>query len=446
MIITKKALPRRTFLRGAGVTLALPLLDSMVPAFTPLTRTVAAAGAVRRMGFFYVPNGMIQGQWFAPLKSGSGFEFPLIVQSLEPVRKQVTLLTGLDNKQVEPLGDGNGNHPRATGGWLNGVHIKKAEGANVRAGVTADQVAALAIGNETQLPSLELGLDGNQVIGACDNGYSCIYLNTLSWRGETEPLPVENNPGVVFERMFGEGNDPRRRQALLRDQRSILDSVLGEFTRLRSGLGAGDRQTIDGYVEAVREVEQRIQRSERESEKHVDLPDRPFGVPPTFQEHIRLMMDLLVLAYRADITRVATFQVAREVSNNTYPEIGVNQSHHGVSHHGMDPEKVALTAKINAYHVTFFSEFLQKLQSIPDGDASLLDRSLLLWGSGLGDGNAHSPLNLNTIIAGGAAAGLKGDRHIRCNGEPFTNLLLTMLDKAGVQRDSLGDSTGLLTL
>jgi len=445
MIITKKALPRRTFLRGVGVTLALPLLDSMVPAFTPLVRTVAAAGGVRRLGFFYVPNGMIQDARFAP-PTDTGFELPLIVQSLEPVRKQMLLVTGLDNKQVEPLGDGNGNHPRATGGWLNGVHIKKAEGANVRAGITVDQVAALAFGGQTQLPSLEMGLDGNQVIGACDNGYSCVYLNTLSWRSDTEPLPVENNPGVIFERMFGESSDPAQRQAQMRDQRSILDSVLGEFGRLRGTLGAGDRVTIDGYLESVREVEQRIQRAQNESRTTVDVPDRPFGVPRTFTEHVRLMMDLLVLAYRADITRVATFQVAREVSNNTYPEIGVNQSHHGVSHHGMDPEKMALDAKINAYHVSFFSEFLQKLQAIPDGDASLLDRSLMLWGSGLGDGNAHSPLNLNTILVGGAAAGMKGDRHIRFKGEPFANLLVTVLDKAGVQHESLGDSTGRLTI
>jgi hypothetical protein len=444
MIVLKKALPRRTFLRGLGATVALPMLDAMVPAFTPVAH---AAASVTRLGYFYVPNGIIQDERWAPAASGPlGGQLPVILEAMQPVRKHMIVTTGLDNKQVEPLGDGNGNHPRATGGWLNGAHPKKAEGSDVRAGITADQVAALAWVNETPLPSLEMGLDGNQVIGACDNGYSCIYLNTLSWRSATQPLPVENNPGVIFERMFGEGGDPARRRAQLSTQRSLLDSVMAEFAGLKRTLGASDRTTIDGYLDSVREVEQRIQRAQEQSATDFDLPTRPFGVPPTFAEHIRLMYDLLLLAYRADITRVITFQVAREISGNTYPEIGVTQGHHGVTHHAHDPEKVAICAKINAYHLMYFSELLQKMQATPDGDGTLLDHSLMLYGSGLGDGDAHSPLNLNALLVGGAAAGVKGDRHLRFQGEPFTNLLLTMLDKAGVRPAALGDSTGRFKL
>jgi hypothetical protein len=443
MIVLKKALPRRTFLKGIGVTLGLPLLDAMVPAFTPLVHT--AALGTRRLGFFYVPNGMTQDERFAPSRA-TNFELPLVVQPLEPVRRQMLIINGLDNKMVEPLGDGNGNHPRAAGGWLNGAHILKTEGANVRAGITVDQVAALAWGSETRLPSLEMGLDGNQVVGQCDNGYSCLYQNTIAWRSPTDPLPVENNPGVIFERMFGETTDPKVRRSQLTAQRSILDSVMSEFGRLRNTLGTQDRATVDGYLTSVREVEQRIQRAEKDSEAAVDLPDRPFGIPRTFADHMSLMLDLLVLAYQTDTTRVATFQVAREGSGNTYPEIGVPQGHHGISHHGRDPEKLAMIAKINAYHLTFFSNFLQRLQATPDGDGTLLDHSMMLWGSGLGDGDAHSPLNLSTIVVGGGGLGVKGDRFLHYKGEPFTNLLVTMLDKSGVHTDRLGDSTGELML
>ena len=404
MIVLKKALPRRTFLRGMGVTLALPLLDAMVPAFTPIRLT--AASGTRRLGFFYVPNGMTQDSRLVPT-TATNFDLPLVVQPLEPVRKQLILTNGLDNKQVEPLGDGNGNHPRAAGGWLNGSHILKTEGANVRAGITVDQVAAMAWAKETRLPSLEMGLDGNQVVGQCDNGYSCLYQNTIAWRSATDPLPVENNPGVIFERMFGETNDPTLRRAQLGAQRSILDSVMGEFGRLQSSLGASDRATVEGYLASVREVEQRIQRAENDTESAVALPDRPFGVPRTFADHVSSCRP-------AGAGVPDRHDAGGDVpdclnSGNTYPEIGVPQAHHGLSHHGRDPEKLAMVAKINAYHLTFFSQFLQRLQATPDGDGTLLDHSMMLWGSGLGDGDAHS-LNLSTIVVGGAGLGVKGDR------------------------------------
>jgi Protein of unknown function (DUF1552) len=442
MIISKKALPRRTFLRGMGVTMALPLLDAMVPALTPIAR--AASLNARRLGFFYAPNGILQDDRFAP-KTATGYDMPLILQSLEPVRKHVLLFNGLDNKMVEPMGDGNGNHQRAAGGWLNGTHILKTEGADVRAGITADQIAARAWANDTKLPSLEFGLDNTPVVGSCA-AYSCLYGNTIAWQSEREPLPVENNPGVIFERMFGETSDPKVRRAQLNAQGSILDVVTEQFRRLQRSLGPADRATVDSYLTTVREVEQRIKRAQAATETTVDLPDRPLGIPQTFGEHFNLMLDLLVLAYQTDTTRVATFQVSREESNNTYPEIGVPGGHHGLSHHGRDPEKLAMVAKINAYHLSFFAQFLQRMQALPDGDGTMLDRSLFLWGSGLGDGDMHTALNLSVVLAGGGALGIKSDRFIHSENEPFMNLLLTMLDKAGVQAESLGDSTGKFRL
>ena len=442
MIIMKKALPRRTFLRGMGVTLALPLLDAMVPALTPIAR--AAALNARRLGFFYVPNGILQDDRFVP-KAAVGYEMPLVLQSLEPVRKHVLIFNGLDNKMVEPMGDGNGNHQRAAGGWLNGTHILKTEGADVRAGITADQVAAKAWANETKLPSLEFGLESSPVVGSCA-AYSCLYGNTIAWQSEHEPLPAENNPGVLFERMFGETSNPAVRRSQLHAQSSILDAVTEQFGRLRQSLGAADRVTVDGYLSTVREVEQRIKRAEADTEAAIDLPDRPLGIPQTFAEHFNLMLDLLVLAYQTDTTRVATFQVSREESNNTYPEIGVPGGHHGISHHGRDPEKLAMLGKINSYHMTFFSQFLQRLQALPEGDGTMLDHSLLLWGSGLGDGDMHTALNLSVVVAGGGGLGVKGDRFLHYNGEPFANLLLTMLEKVGVEDNALGDSSGRLRL
>jgi hypothetical protein len=442
MIITKRALPRRVFLRGTGAALALPLLDAMVPALTPLVK--AAANPVRRLGFFYVPNGKVDDDRWTPAGEGADFELSPILSSLAPVKRQTVIMTGLAHKTGLAMGDGNGDHSRATPTWLSGVHPKKTETADVRAGTTMDQIAAAAIGRDTPLASLEMGLDGDQgIAGACENGYSCIYTNTISWRSPTQALPAESNPGVVFERMFGDGGTAAQRRLQMQNDRSLLDSVSEELARLQRILGPADRTTVAEYLEAVRDVEQRIQRAERSAQTTVP-PDRPFGIPLTFQEHLGLMLDLQLLAYQADITRVVTFLMSREVSSRAYPECGVPQSHHSVSHHGNKPETMAQFAKINTYHVSLFSKFVQKLQATPDGDGSLLDHSLILYGSGLGDGNGHTHFNLPAVLVG-SAGGLKGGRHLKyAEGTPMANLLVNMLDLVGVPTDTLGDSTGPL--
>ena len=444
MIITKKALPRRVFLRGMGTTLALPLLDAMVPALTPLAK--AAAKPANRLGFFYVPNGKVDDNRWTPAVEGTGFELSQILTPLAPVKKQTVVLTGLAHKMALAMGDGNGDHSRATPSWLSGVHPKKTETGDVRGGITADQIAAAELGKDTPLASLELGLDGDQgIAGSCENGYSCIYTNTISWRSATQALPAENNPGVVFERMFGDGGSAAERRFQMRNNRSILDSVTEELSRLGKGLGATDRATVSDYLESVRDVEHRIQRAEQSAEITAP-PDRPFGIPLTFQDHLNLMFDLQFLAYQADITRVVSFLMSREVSSRTYPECGVPQSHHSVSHHGGKPETMAQMATINTYHVSLFSKFVQKLQSTPDGDGTLLDHSLILYGGGLGDGNGHTHFNLPAVVFGGAG-GLKGDRHLKYpEGTPMANLLLSMLDKVGVPTQAIGDSTGPLAL
>jgi hypothetical protein len=441
MIVFKKSLPRRTFLRGLGAAFALPMLDAMVPALTPLAK---AAGNVRRLGFFYFPNGKVDDTRWTPATEGA-LELSPILSSFAPVRERAVVITGLCHQMALPMGDGNGDHSRATATWLNGVHPKKTESGDVRGGITADQIAAGMLGKETQLASLELGLDGRTIVGACENGYSCVYPSTIAWRTATQPMLVENNPGVVFERMFGDGGTIEQRRAQMKNNRSLLDSVTSELAQLQKTLGAGDRTMVDEYLEAVRDVEQRIQRAERSAAVAVP-PDRPFGIPLTFQEHLNLMFDLQILAYRTDITRVVTFLMAQEVSNRTYPECGVAGGHHGVSHHGGNPEMMAQLAKINSYHASLFSTFVQKMQATRDGDGSLLDSSLVLYGGGLGDGNGHTHFNLPAVLFGGASL-LRGGQHIKYSQPtPMGNLLLTMLDKVGVPADTLGDSTGRLNL
>ena len=442
IMITKWRCPGGQFLRGLGATIALPLLDAMVPALTPLVK--AAGNPVRRLGFFYFPNGKVDDNRWTPASEGR-LELSPILSAFAPVQQKTVVLTGLCQKMALPMGDGNGDHSRATSTWLNGVHPKKTESGDVRGGTTADQVAAAVLGKDTPLASLELGLDGRSIVGACENGYSCVYPSTISWRTPTQPLLVENNPGVVFERMFGDGGSSEQRRLQMRNNRSILDSVTEEFGRLQRGLGAADRTLMGEYVESVREVEQRIQRAERAAEIAVP-PERPFGIPLKFGEHLELMFDLQVLAYRTDITRVVTFLMAQEVSNRTYPECGVPGGHHGVSHHGGNPEMMAQLARINAYHALLFSKFVQRLDSLPDGDGSLLDHSLILYGGGLGDGNGHTHFNLPAVLFGGPDL-LKGGRHIKCaEPTPMGNLLLTMLDKVGVPTRELGDSAGQLAL
>ena len=444
-IVTKMALPRRTFLRGMGTTLALPLLDAMVPALSALNKTAAAP--VRRLGFIYMANGVSMNDtinYWKPTGEGAPLTLSPILTPLKPFKTWTTVVSGLSHGQAEALGDGNGDHTRGTATWLNGVHPKYTEAGDVRAGTTADQIAAQELGQDTPLPSLELGIDPNFTVGSCENGYSCVYMNTLAWRTPTSPLPVENNPRVVFERLFGDGGTAAQRLAQARETRSLLDSVLEEATRLVQTLGPADRNRVADYFDSVREIERRIQKAEaRSAESPLPLPERPMGIPTSFGEHVALMYDLQWLAYQADVTRVFTFMLGREVNSRTFPEIGISEPHHGISHHRDDPRQLEKLTKINTYLTELFASFLQRLTSTPDGDGHLLDHALLLFGAGLSNPNTHSHLDLPLAIVGGGAGHLKGDRHIQCPANtPMTNLLLSILDKAGVSEEKLGDSTG----
>jgi hypothetical protein len=446
--ITKKHLSRRTLLRGLGTTLALPLLDSMVPALNA-AKTLPANAPVR-LGFVYVPNGIIPAAW-TPKAEGTAFEFMRTMKPIEPFRDQLTVLSGLAQINGRALGDGAGDHARAGATWLTGAHPKKTEGAGIHAGVSADQIAAKELGKSTQLASLEIGLDSPSLAGGCDSGYSCAYTNTISWRGPTTPLPMEMNPRALFERLFGDGDstDPAARMKSLKDQSSILDYITGDIDRLESNLGARDRSKLTEYMDSIRDVERRIQKAE-EQNATLKMPviERPAGVPADFEEHAKLMMDLQVIAFQADLTRVITFMMAREGSNRSYRQIGVSDGHHSVTHHQNDPEKIEKTTKIDTYHVNLFSYYLGKLQSTRDGEGSLLDHSLILYGSSICDGNAHTHHNLPLVLAGGGGGQVKGGRHVRFPEEThMNNLLMTLLDKAKVPLpDQLGDATGELQL
>ncbi len=445
MMITRKSLPRRTVLRGLGASLALPLLDGMVPAFAAIRNT--AAKPARRFGAIYVPNGVEMRAW-TPAADGTALELTTVLEPLAPVRQQVNVLTGLADKVAIPRkGEGIGDHARAASTWLTGVHVKKTEGPDIRAGISMDQIAAQALGKETQLSSLELAIDSVEVLGACDQGYSCAYANTIAWRTPTTPLPMENNPRAVFERLFGatDSTDVRARLARLRQDRSILDFVTDEAAGLQRTLGAGDQIKLAQYLDAVRDVERRIQKAEEQSDREIPVVDQPVGIPGTFEEHCRLMFDLLTLAYQTDLTRVATFMFGKEVSGRSFPEIGVPGGHHGYSHHQNDPNNLAMLAKINTHHIRQFAYFLEKLQSTPDGDGSLLDHSLFIYGSGISDGNLHFHLDLPTLLAGGGAGHVEGGRHLRYDHDtPLSNLHLAVLDKLGLPVETFGDSTGAL--
>lgn len=439
MIITKKALPRRTFLKSVGATLALPLLDAMIPAATALDKT--AAKPIRRLGFVFMPMGCDQSRW-TPRSEGTLDELSPILDSLAPLKNHLTVLTNMELANAYP-----GSHATSNAAFLSAAKAKHTEGSDYYLGTTVDQIAARQVGLATQLPSLEMSMDLMQTVGQCDNGYACVYQNNLSWSSPTTPLPAEAHPRIVFESLFGEGGNAAERQATLRKRASLLDGFNHEISRLKRKVGPGDRAKIDQYLETVREVERRIQRAEADA-ANTALPDldRPLGVPPAYADHARLMFDLQLLAFQGDVTRVITFQLARETSNRTYPEIGVPDPHHPLSHHGNDPEKIARMAKINAFHVSLFGEFLQKLKNTPEGNGSLLDHSLYLYGSGIGNPNVHDHTNLPIILAGGAAGGMKGNRHIRFKKPtPLANLHLTLLDKVGVRLDSFADSTGKLT-
>jgi hypothetical protein len=441
MMITKKALARRTFLRGLGTAIALPLLDSMVPA---MAATVGAAQPIR-LGFVYVPNGIIPKDWL-PKTEGSAFDFMPTMKPLEPFREKILVLSNLAQVNGRALGDGAGDHARAGATWLTGMHPKKTQGVDIHVGISADQLAAREMAKSTQFASLEIGLEEPYLAGGCDSGYSCAYTNTISWRSPTTPNPVEISPRAVFERLFGDGGttDPAVRLKRSQQDRTILDYVSADLARMEPGLGARDKTKLDEYFEAIRDIERRIQKAEQQSATmKMPLMERPVGIPDSFEEHAKLMTDLMVIAWQTDMTRVITYMMAREGSNRSYREIGVPDGHHSVTHHQNDPEKIAKTQKIDEHHVKSFAYLIKRLDETKDGDGTLLDHSMILYGSSIRDGNVHDHHDLPLVLAGGKSAGIKSGRHIRYKPEtPMNNLLLTMLDKSGVPGDTLGDSTG----
>jgi len=447
MMIFKKAIPRRTVLRGMGATLALPLLDAMVPAFAATRQT--AARAIPRLSTVYLPNGRIMDRW-TPATDGAGFELTPILEPLAPFRDRMLVLSGLNHEAGRALpGEAAGDHARAGATYLTGVHPRQTEGADVRAGVSADQIAARELGKHTQLASLELGVDASELLGQCEAGYTCAYMNTISWRTETTPAPMEHRPRVVFERLFGDSDstDPAVRLRRIQKDRSILDSVMSKATYLMTGLDTSDRARFTQYLDAIRDVERRIQLAEEQSSRELPAVERPAGVPETFLEHAKLMFDLQVLAFQTDMTRVITFMLGREFGGRPYPEIGIPEGHHGLTHHQYKQDKIDKVIQINIYQTKAFAYFLEKLKSTPDGDGSLLDQMVILYGGSLSDGNLHLHENLPNVLLGGAAGRLKGGRHLRYKPDtPMTNLLLTVLDKIGVPLDNLGDSNGKLDL
>jgi len=436
VFITKKAIPRRTFLSGAGAAMALPLLDAMIPAATALARTPAKPAS--RLGFVFIPMGCDQARWTPPVQAEL-LELSPILSSLGPVKDQVTVITNTRLQNAYP-----GTHDTSNAAFLSAAFSKHTDSSDYYNGTTIDQIAAKTIGRETQLASLELAMDLNPLAGVCNNGYACVYQNCLSWSSPTTPLPAEAHPRVVFERLFGEGGNAAARRAGLRNRGSLLDSFSVDIAKLKQRVGAPDRARLDQYLSSVRDVEREIERAERAAAdpKLVDL-DQPVGVPAEFVDHAKLMFDLQVLAFQTDITRVVTFQLTREQNNRTYPEIGVPDPHHPISHHGGDPEKLAKIAKINSFHISLFSNFLQKMKATPDGDGSLLDHAIYMYGSGMGNSSLHDHDDLPILVAGGAGTGLKGGRHIRYEKPmPLANLHLTLLDRVGVHLDSFVDSTG----
>ena len=440
MFVTRKHLPRRTFLKGVGVSLALPLLDSMIPARTLLAQT--AAKPLPRLGFVYVPHGAIMDKW-TPATEGAGFEFTPILKPLEPFRDRLNVVSGLGHRAA----DTTAVHSLSPTTWLSGVRPKATQGVDAYAGVTADQIAAQQIGQDTVLPSMELATeDHSGLIGSCDRDYGCIYMNTLSWRTPTTPMPMEINPRKVFERMFGQGGSATERLARIKEDKSILDAITRDVASLQVQLGPSDREMMTQYLENVREIERRIQRAEQsQGDEDLTLPARPAGVPFDYEEHIKLMYDLMALAYQADVTRVMTFMISREVSNRTYPQVGVTDGHHAISHHQNRAEKMEKNVKIQTYNISQFGYFLDKLRNTPDGDGSLLDHAVLLYGSNMSNSNAHDHYPLPNLVIGGAAGRMQGGRHLKyADHTPMTNLLVTMLDKVGVKQETLGDSSGLL--
>ena len=438
MIISKKAIPRRTVLRGLGSMLALPLLDSMMPALSAMQKT--AAKPINRFGVMYVPNGMIMKNYL-PLTEGAAYELTPTLSALAPLRDQVLVVSGLEC--IPTPGRPGGAHAKASTRFLTDVSPPLSE-TWLDAGISMDQILAQETGRETQVASLELAIESGETAGACDTGFACPYTNTISWKSKNTPLPTQNDPRVIFERLFGDSTstDPKARLVRLRQRRSVLDSVSEEVAGLEGVLPQTDRTKLAEYLDAIRGVEQRIQVAEQQSDRELPLVDHPAGIPSSWEDHVNLMFDLQVLAFQCDLTRVITLMVGHEHSGMTYPQIGVPDAHHPVSHHQQEPDKVAKVAKINAYHVQMFARFLEKLRSTRDGDGTLLDHATIMYGAGMADSNSHSPIDIPLILAGGAAGNLKGGRHIRFKNTPLANLHLTLLDQLGVHCDQIGDSTG----
>ena len=443
MIITRTHLPRRTVLRGLGATLALPLLDCMVPALT--AQRLTAAAPVRRFGVFYVPNGMSMPYWY-PKTEGPLDQLPPTLRSLEAFKDRVLVCGGLDDESAN-LVKGGGDHARSAGTFLTCVPYKITNGADVSNAVSMDQIAARELSKETQLASLELGIESNAMLGNCDGGASCAYTNTIAWRTPTTPLPIENDPRAVFERMFGTSGstDPAARLARMRRDRSILDLVGDELQGLERLVGPGDQVKLDEYLEALRDIERRIEMAERQNTRELPVVDQPVGVPTDYAEHARLMMDLLALAYQTDLTRISTFMLAREVSGRAYPQIGVSDSHHPLSHHQDEPAKLERLHRINELHVQQFAYLVAKLDALSEGDGSMLDSTLFLYGTGISDSNTHFHDDLPIALVGGRNAGITGGRYIRYPEDtPLANLHVTILEKLGVPVEAFGDSTGRL--
>src|SRR5688572_8078370 len=441
MFIHKTALPRRRILKGMGAALALPLLDAMVPALTPTVKTAAAPR--KRLGCVYIPHGAIMDRW-TPTAAGSNFEFTPILKPLEPFRGSLNIVTNL----TRPEQGVDTNHAGAPASWLAGVPPKRTAGPDYSLGITLDQLVARTIGQETTFPSIELATeDFTGLVGDCAPGFSCAYMNTLSWQSETLPLPMEINPRIVFERLFGGGGTREDRLARMRTDRSLLDFVADDLRDVQAGIGPRDRVRLDQYLNHVREIERRIQRAEQQAESLLTVPNAPVGVPESFEEHATLLFDLLAIAYQADLTRVFTFMLGRELSQRTYPHIGVTEPHHSISHHGNRPQAIEAHAKVNTYHLTLFAKFVERLRSTPDGEGSLLDQSLILYGSGMGNGNVHSPDLLPTLVVGGAAGSVQGGRHIVGGAlTPNADLLISMAEKLDVGLERFGGNQGRIPL
>jgi hypothetical protein len=445
-MIFQKAVPRRAFLRGLGSTLALPLLEAMTPAF-------AAPARPLRLGIYATPNGMMMDKW-TPTGEGADFQLSPILEPLAAHRKRMVVISGLAQNEARKFpGEGGGEHPRACTAFLTGVHARMTSGADLRAGTSVDQLAARELGQQTQLASLEIGLESADILGSCESSYSCAYYNTLSWANPTTPLPMEHRPRAVFERLFGDSDstDPEERLARIRENRSILDHVSQDVTKLLRDTSAGDKAKLDQYLEAVRDVERRIQLAEKQSKMELPRLDRPVGIPDNFPDYCRLMFDLQVIAYQTDLTRVCTFMVGHEMSNRAYPELNIGDAHHPLTHHQGDQEKIAKVIRVNIHHAKQFAYLADRLASIPDGDGTLLDHTLLMYSSPLSDGNMHVTKNLPIAIVGGPEGGgigpFRGGRHLRYPMDtPMTNLYLTMLATLGVNVNALGDSTGKLDL